>query len=58
MCFFQALNHFTAVESFFTSFREDQYDFHGYSFRNVTLKAYLEVWSVAVHNSPSSRASS
>lgn len=38
----KALKHFTMAESFYSAYREDMYDFYGYSLRNTTFSAYLE----------------
>lgn len=39
----QALKHFTAVERHFADMVEDQFDFHSYCIRKVTLRAYVRL---------------
>jgi N-alpha-acetyltransferase 15/16, NatA auxiliary subunit len=38
-----ALKKFAAVEKHFADFAEDQFDFHTYCVRKMTLRAYVEV---------------
>ena len=39
----QALKKFLAVHKHFEDFREDQFDFHGYCARKMTLRSYLQM---------------
>jgi N-alpha-acetyltransferase 15/16, NatA auxiliary subunit len=39
----QALKMFTSVIGHFAEFAEDQYDFHNYCLRKVTLRGYLDM---------------
>lgn len=39
----KALKNFVAVEKHFLDFCEDQFDFHGYCLRKVTLRAYVQL---------------
>ncbi|KAI8912613.1 NMDA receptor-regulated protein 1-domain-containing protein [Gorgonomyces haynaldii] len=39
----QALKKFHLIESHFSNFYDDQFDFHGYALRKVTLRAYVDL---------------
>lgn len=41
--FMQALKMFRAVLSHFEEFKEDQFDFHSYCLRKLTLRAYIDL---------------
>ncbi len=41
--FFQALKKLRAVNTHFTDMIEDQFDFHTYCLRKMTLRAYIEL---------------
>ena len=43
VCGVQALKMFRAVLSHFEEFKEDQFDFHSYCLRKLTLRAYLDL---------------
>ncbi|KAL6079103.1 N-alpha-acetyltransferase 16, NatA auxiliary subunit [Balamuthia mandrillaris] len=49
-----ALKQFIAVEKHFNDFREDQYDFHSYCLRKMTLRSYLDLleWEDRLHSHP------
>jgi len=38
-----ALKKFTAIEKHFQEFIEDQFDFHTYCIRKMTLRAYVDI---------------
>lgn len=42
-CYGKALKRFFAVEKHLIDIREDQFDFHTYSIRKMTLRAYLQL---------------
>ena len=42
----QALKMFKAIEAHFADFREDQFDFHSYCIRKMTLRAYIDMLSM------------
>ena len=42
MCL-QALKRLTAVQKHFGDFQEDQFDFHAYCARKMTLRAYMHM---------------
>jgi len=42
-CLGPALKKFTAIEKHFQEFIEDQFDFHTYCIRKMTLRAYVEI---------------
>jgi N-alpha-acetyltransferase 15/16, NatA auxiliary subunit len=39
----QALKKFMAVSKHYFDIEEDQFDFHGYCIRKMTLRAYIEM---------------
>lgn len=39
----QALKKFVAVRKHFEDFQEDQFDFHGYCARKMTLRSYIQM---------------
>ena len=39
----QALKNFTAVLKHFATFEEDQFDFHSYCVRKMTLRSYISM---------------
>ena len=43
MLFLQALKRFLQVSKHFADFTEDQFDFHNYCIRKMTLRHYIEM---------------
>ena len=53
-----ALKKYHAIEEYFDTFIEDQYDFHAFSLRKSTLRAYLDIMETldSVYSHPSYQA--
>ncbi|KAJ2408928.1 hypothetical protein J3F80_001721 [Coemansia sp. RSA 2526] len=50
----RALKHYHQAISVFDTYQDDQYDFHQYSVRKVTLRSYIDIleWEATVYENP------